>query len=191
MSNTIKGIFFILLIALVFINCDGRNSTKNALNESIEQFKTKYQIEKAYYIPKAYTETQVDTLLQNGINVKILTATNMSTNVKVSNRKNDVTYNTFYRDVESEVLVWFDNTLIFEKSINKAFIYTHNNSFEKELKNTILKGVWIDALKSSTGSKLYLDIQFCPVNTENCHTFNLVISKDVTYQLNSLKDYTL
>ena len=121
----------LLILAISFTSCDGKKTKKQALSESIEEFKKTVNFETNVYIPESYMEREVDTLLSNGYRVKIKSYSDMTNSVRFSKIKDTINYQTHYRNFKFEVNVTKDEKLIYtekfdKQKVNKAFNYDAN-----------------------------------------------------------------
>ncbi|MFC0605830.1 hypothetical protein [Winogradskyella pulchriflava] len=145
--------YFIGLLLLLFIasvSCEGRKSSSQALAEDVEEFIKNVTTEVDIYVPKDYTEREVDTLMNNGYSIKIKTYSDMENSVLFTKIKDTVNYQTYYRNFKFDILVKIDNKVIYDetfdkKRVNKALNlkpnYTSGSSLYNFDKLAVLKSI--------------------------------------------------
>lgn len=146
----------ILPIIIAFCSCESRQTKNNLLQKSISKYKNDFKlIEVKNYYPKAYNEIITDTLLSNGYRVKIKTFTDMNNAVSVVSKTSTIYQTDYYRQVTSEVVVFKNNKLIFNKSFNSNFLKQH--IFENKNSNNFINNyVYVDEAASINSNKLVL-----------------------------------
>lgn len=146
----------ILPIIIAFCSCESRQTKNDLLQKSISKYKNDFKlIEVKNYYPKAYNEIITDTLLSNGYRVKIKTFTDMNNAVSVVSKTSTIYQTDYYRQVTSEVVVFKNNKLIFNKSFNSNFLKQH--IFENKNSNNFINNyVYVDEAASINSNKLVL-----------------------------------
>ena len=183
MKNTI-GLLMLLVIG--FTSCEGRKTSKQALSESVTKFKSNNTIISENYVPKVYREVSTDTILSNGFRV----FTNINNNVINTIKKDSITEKILHRDIESLIIVEFENKVVFEKTISKQFIVNSLTNLKTNLTRSILKGTWINEDITTRDNSIHIDIQYCSVSNNECQNFNLIVDTSGSYNLNSTKENT-
>ncbi len=181
--RTIFGLLLILIIG--FTSCDGRITQNQALSESIEEFKKSASLEVNVYVPEAYLELEVDTLLSNGYSVKIKTYSDMSNSVLFTKIKDTINYQTHYRNFKFNISVSKDDKLIYKESFdkekaNKAFNYKASLVPGSNLYNfdklSVLKSIQVNDDPSYTNMVL-IDIIFAIPETDRYASHTLFINE--------------
>ncbi|WP_179018960.1 hypothetical protein [Winogradskyella forsetii] len=166
------GLLFLLTIA--FTSCEGRKTQRQALSESIEEFKKTVHFETNVYIPETYLEQDVDTLMSNGFRVKIKTYADMSNAVRFSKIKDTINYQTYYRNFKFDISVTKDDKVIYnesfnKKKVNKAFNYNGNLVSGSDLHHfdrlAVLKSIQVNDDPSYTNMVL-IDIMYAIPETD-------------------------
>ncbi len=182
--RTIFGLLLILIIG--FTSCDGRITQNQALSESIEEFKKSASLEVNVYVPEAYLELEVDTLLSNGYSVKIKTYSDMSNSVLFTKIKDTINYQTHYRNFKFNISVSKDDKLIYKESFdkekaNKAFNYKASLVPGSNLYNfdklSVLKSIQVNDDPSYTNMVL-IDIIFAIPETDRYASHTLFINEN-------------
>ncbi len=173
-----KLIPLLLLIAVLFIGCDGRSRAKQTNAEVLKEHNLLDSFsEHTKYVPMEYTEVVTDTILSNGFKVKVKTYSDMETNISKRFKKNAITHHVLYREIVSEVSVFKDGRLVFNETINDSFLKKHIPNI-KGLKESINKGVAINEEKSIETNNIHIAISNCkPDNTKNCPSYYIIIDE--------------
>ncbi|WP_178988759.1 hypothetical protein [Winogradskyella schleiferi] len=180
-----KHLLGLLLLLTAFTSCEGRKTQRQALSESIEEFKKAVNIETIVYIPETYIEQDVDTLMSNGFRVKIKTYADMSNAVRFSNIKDTINYQTYYRNFKFDINVTKDDKVIYNKSfnkkkVNKAFKYKGNLVSGSDLYNfdtlAVLKSIQVNDDPSYTNMVL-IDIMYAIPETDRFASHRLFIDE--------------
>jgi len=146
-------LIFLIIIAIGFTGCNNKKSKSQALSESVKEFKKTVNLETNVYIPEAYFEHEVDTLISNGYRVKIKTYTDMSNSVLFSKIKDTINYQTYYRNFKFDITVSKNEKVIYQENFNKekankAFNYNPNLVEGSDLYNfdklAILKSIQVN-----------------------------------------------
>lgn len=125
-----KGLIVLLLLIIGFTSCEGRRTPKQALSESIEEFRNTATVEVDVFIPDTYDEREVDTTLSNGYRIKIKTFVDKEHNVLFSKIKDTINYQTYYRNYKFTIDVFKNNKLIYSEEFNKPRVnkdFNYNN----------------------------------------------------------------
>ncbi|RCW92579.1 hypothetical protein [Winogradskyella arenosi] len=180
-----------ILIIFGTISCQGPKSKRQALSESITEFKNNVTLEKQVFIPKAYIEREVDTLLHNGYRVKIKTYADMSQSVLISKIKDTVNYQTHYRNFNFDIRVEKEGQLIYEEHFNKAKAnallgYRDNYAADSPFYNFhslgVLQSIQVDdepALKD----EVLIDVVYSIPETDRFAQHTLFINEDGNLQM--------
>ncbi len=100
----------------------------------------------------------------------------MAKAVKDVSVSHGITYNIHYREFETFLQFHKNNTLIFEKTIDKSFL---NQYLSEEIDNNyLLKGAWIDHSATTFSDKVVIDLKYCRINSDQCKLFVLKVSKE-------------
>ncbi|WP_353780036.1 hypothetical protein [Winogradskyella sp. 3972H.M.0a.05] len=185
-----KLILLIAIICVGFMSCQDRKTQSQALRESIEKFKAETTIEKVAYFPEAYSERVTDSILSNGIKVKVKEYTDMKDAVLNTFKEDIISYKYYYRNVLSEVTIRDkNNTLIFDKTINKNFVLNADESLEGFLANSVCMGLWLDQSKSDD-KNTYLLTSYCLPESDECLDYNIIIDSNTgKYRLIPLEEH--
>ncbi|WP_400079983.1 hypothetical protein [Winogradskyella sp. R77965] len=179
----------LLILGIATTSCEGRKSQNQALAESIEAFKEATIFEKVMYTPETYHEVVIDTLLSNGFRVKIKTYSDMNNSTLLEEFKKDTTiYKKFYREHLSDLEVYYNDSLVASKRINKS-LFTNQKDLDF-WKKAILGFVSINGLKSLK-NELALNIYYCVPETDICKDFLIIYDKKGKYTLEELEAYEL
>lgn len=179
-------VLIITLMLFVLQSCDGRKSQHEALQQSIAEFSNTRTIEKDIYIPETYHEIISDSTLSNGFKTKIKTFTRMDENLVITVRSNNLLKRSNYRIIDGHVEVRFNNTLVFDEMVTKAFITRNQKVNHRSLEGFILSGIWINQEKSLDDNLLSLDILYVHIKNNSQKTFNLQINSTGHYYLNAV-----
>lgn len=156
-----KYILLVLFIGVVaFSSCDGRQTKQEALKQSVTKFKNSIKTTQIIeYFPSEYAEVQTDTMLSNGYRVKIKNFTSMTASVLEKATSKNSNYKHYFRQIESEIIVYKNDKLIFSALMDEDFFsrYISNNiTFDAYLNS----GITINELKSLEENKLVLESSF-------------------------------
>ena len=157
----------LLLLAISFMNCDGRirkhRSSAEILTESnlINAFSNQPN-----FIPKQPVKIETDTILSNGFRIKLDYYSNK--NLKKANTEQTNHYN-----FEAILEVLFNDERINTTIINKHLFKDFESSsfFDK----AIMQFVWIDH-EASTGNSLYLKTSFRIPETDIFKDYAIIIN---------------
>ena len=152
-------------------------------------FKDKHASESVSYYPEDYLEIKKDTLLSNGLRIKLRTYSNMHKSITKTTVTDNINFITKYREFENYVVFEYDNKVVFERRIDKAFI--NNYTTEALDDDFLLIGAWINEEASMFSDRANIDLQYCNINSDNCKSYNLRISKYGTSEVVPLNDYIL
>ncbi|WP_439151168.1 hypothetical protein [Winogradskyella sp.] len=181
-----KHILYLFLISvLVFISCEGRKTSHEALLESIEAYDKEVVTEKIVFIPEYYSEREVDTLFQNGYSVQIKTYSDMANSILFTKIEDTINYQTYYRNFKFDIRIERDGKLIFEecfdkKKINLLFRYdtiTKSNIEDHEFdKIGILKSIEVND-DAPMADKLKIDVIYAIPETDRTSLHSIIIDK--------------
>lgn len=181
-----KVLGLLLLFAIGFTSCEGRKTSRQALSESIEEFKKNINFETSVYIPKTYLEHEVDTLMSNGYRVKIKTYSDMASSVLFTKIKDTINYQTYYRNFKFDISVTKDNKLIYserfdKQKVNKIFNYNANLVSGSPLYNfdklAVLKSIQVND-DPSYKNRVLIDILYAIPETDRFASHTLSINEN-------------
>jgi hypothetical protein len=181
-----KVLGLLLLFAIGFTSCEGRKTSRQALSESIEEFKKNINFETSVYIPETYLEHEVDTLMSNGYRVKIKTYSDMASSVLFTKIKDTINYQTHYRNFKFHISVTKDNKPIYsesfdKKKVNTTFNYNANLVSESPLYNfdklAVLKSIQVND-DPSYKNKVLIDILYAIPETDRIASHTLSINEN-------------
>lgn len=133
------------------------------------------------FIPEEYAEIVTDTTLSNGFRVHIKTFTDMDKSIVNTIKNNNILFKNYYREIVSEVIVYKNDKLIFNKKIDNRFLSTKGSQY---LNNEIV----VDELKSITTDKLYLVASQCIPESVHCPFYYIIIDKKGNYELKKIEN---
>ena len=133
-TSSLYAIFALIALA-VFTGCDGRQSSYQALKQDITDFKKEIKFEVTEYIPSAYFESRVDTILDSGYRLSIKTTADPSDEIVVTTIRDTINYQSHYKHFIFNVELYdSDKLLVSEK-------------FTKQRINALLKHSKLDLIK--------------------------------------------
>ncbi|TYB73167.1 hypothetical protein [Bizionia myxarmorum] len=139
------SLIILLVFAITFAACDGRDRLEKTPQEILKETKLLDSFStKTVFIPQTYTEIKTDTILNNGFRIKIKTYSDLENNLVDSIKIDSITTKTFYREFISEVTVFKDEKEIFNKTVDKSFFNTENESLNEDLKMMTLLSVAVE-----------------------------------------------
>ncbi|MGC6430629.1 MAG: hypothetical protein ACON5F_06285 [Jejuia sp.] len=136
-----KHIIFIVFIGIVaFTSCNNRTTKRDSLKQAVSKFKNTVEpIEFVEYFPNGYSEKQTDTILSNGITVRIKSYTDINKGVVLEKTKDSVSVvNEIHRKWISEIKIEKEGILIFSEIIDDAFFKKHMHLDSEKLSNCIV-----------------------------------------------------
>ena len=176
-------LLYLLLVAITFVSCDGRQRKHKTNTEVLVENKLLDSFsEKTSFFPETYAEVITDTILSNGYSVRIKTYTNMQNNVLKTFNKNTITYKHFYRTLVSEISVTKNNHIVFKKNIDTTY-FEQSSPNNKTYKNHITNSIYIDQLKSIESNKVVLVASLAVPNAKNEDLFNIVIDENGVFKI--------
>ena len=183
-----KHLYFILVItAIALMNCDGRKSQNEALNNSIEKFKVSFEpIEFDEYIPQKYSETIKDSVLSNGYNVSIKTYSDMNKSVEYSYTESTIDHKINYRNWISQVTIRKADKIVFNECIDTDFFLENGININQLTINLINTGVWVDEEESINKDGIYLLTEFLDVKEDNSLLYQIKIDEKGKYSFEKL-----
>lgn len=143
----VKNTFAIFLIVsiIILLSCSGKNGSHDFDGHGqidAHEINLSKTFKKLTYHPKEYVATETDTLMNNGFRVKIKYYSLMDHSIRKTNRLAINQESTvFYRQFQSDIMVYKDEQLIFQTTMNDK----GSAHFEKD----ILQFVYLDELVSS------------------------------------------
>ncbi|WP_053977697.1 hypothetical protein [Mangrovimonas xylaniphaga] len=162
------------LSAMVLTSCDGRQSSRESLQQSISEFNQKQTpLELISFYPKEYTEVETDTIMSNNLRVNIKNYSLMDQEViqhkKTIGNNKDIQY---HRAFESEIAVYNANQKIYTTTINAhQFQNKDNSSFWN---NATLEHVWVNH-ETSGLDWVNLEITFIDPQTHAYRVYEMTI----------------
>lgn len=169
-------ILLFVLIAISFTSCDGKKSKSESLKDAVKEFNdTIGPIEVIKYFPDTYAETITDTLLTNGFQIKIKAFTDMSSNYLNEFTEDSIIYKHYYRNYIADVIVYKNETEVFNKRINNSFFINYDESYSSLLEDKNLNGFWINEKNALSKDNIIIDFLFCKPETQSCIYFELYI----------------
>lgn len=174
---------FLSLLCLTIMNCEGRTTQRQALQEDIEEYNKNINVELHVYEPESYVEQQIDTLFHNGFRVKIKTYSDMQNDVLLTKIKDTINYQTHYRNYKFDILIEKDGKPIYADSFDKektskllwpeVHIRTHHIKDFKDL--GVLKSLTIDK-DSAIRNDIKIDIIYEIPGTNKRSQYALLIN---------------
>ncbi|RZN79672.1 MAG: hypothetical protein EVB11_12275 [Winogradskyella sp.] len=183
-----KNSFFLLLILVIgFTSCEGRKTQTKSLSESIASFKKNNTIEANEFIPESYFERSVDTILSNGFRVKLVTSTDMLNSVVLTKTKDNINYNSNYRNYNFNITIQKNGEKIYDENFNKLRVnnvlgYISNLDSELPIhdfdKLALLKSIRLNQELSIDHDSVYIDIAYAIPNEDYIDWHTLKIDED-------------
>jgi len=164
-----KKIIIILLIVNSFINCDGRERTKQIRKDSISKFKIETQkIDLEIYYPEHYVEIETDTIInpKTHVNIKNYTLMDISVLANETLSKDNTKITKYHRVFQSEITIFQKSKPVLKTILNaENFNYNTNDSFWN---NATLEHAWVNKTRST--SEL-VSIEFSFINPNNINHY--------------------
>ena len=165
------------LLAMVLTSCDGRQSSRESLQQSISKFnQTQTSLELISFYPEGYTEVETDTIMANNLRVNIKNYSLMNQEViqhtKTIGHNKDIQY---HRVFESEIVVYNENQKIYATSINASKF--HNKDNTPFWNNATLEHVWVNQ-ESSGPDWVNLEITFIDPQTQAYKVYEMTIDQN-------------
>lgn len=175
--------FFIFVITLIaFTSCDGKDRAYKTNKEVLQEHKLLDTFSKNIkYIPEAYQEVKVDTLLTNGFKVNITYFTDMEHNVTDTVKLDTITNINNYRDHKATVTVAYNNKEVFNKTYDKTLFAKNDKPSRSFLNTAILNGANVNQLDSINKDYTTIDFVFCKPETDDCLLFKLKVNQTGKY----------
>lgn len=161
---------FILVVASIYLS-SCKNDTKFFTHN--ENYPIEYIAE---VIPPFYLKVESDTILSNGLRVKIAyNAIKNKTVLKINQENPFKIKKTIYREFETKIQVFNGKEIIFDERITKDYFETNfkNKFWEK----AILQSVEIDQIAIQKTKKIVLSFLFYNPQSSNKKSYNLYIDK--------------
>lgn len=185
-----KQFILILIVFTALVSCDGRyhkhKTNKDVLRDSnlLDSFSQNIS-----YFPLKYTEKATDTILSNGLRIKIKHYSLDTTAVLNEFKIDTINYKHFFRRFAAEISIISKNgTSVFEKKVTKTTISLIDKNNEPFLKDAIMRFVEIDQINSLKESKVIVNIWFCKPKTNDCLFYKLIVTENGTYQIKKTND---
>ncbi|WP_100611657.1 hypothetical protein [Confluentibacter lentus] len=167
-------LYILIILVISFIGCDGKyrahRSNEDVLREAnlLESFS-----EQLKYIPEQPTEIVTDTLLSNGLNIKINYYSVENDPVSITKKsKNGTLTSTYHKNFEAQFHVHKNNKVIREAVIKKELF--HKNEDHPFWQNAIMQFVWVD-YSTMTEHSIQLNTSFHIPSTHNFKDFTITI----------------
>ncbi|WP_053993015.1 hypothetical protein [Mangrovimonas sp. TPBH4] len=165
------------ILGLILTSCDGRQSSRESLQQSISEFNQKQTpLELISFYPETYTEVETDTILSNNLRVNIKNYSLMNQEVlqhkKTLGNNKDIQ---FHRAFESEIVVYNANQKIFATTINADVFLKKDNSLFWN--NATLEHVWVNQ-ESSGADWVNLEITFIDPQTLSYRIYEMTIDNN-------------
>ncbi|WP_299116492.1 hypothetical protein [uncultured Winogradskyella sp.] len=182
-----NGLYFILILVIGFTSCEGRKTQSKSLSESISSFKKNNAIKINEFIPEAYFESRIDTILSNGFRVKIQASTDMTNQVAFTKTKDNIDYANNYRKFNFKVTIEKNGEKLFDESFNKQkvnniFGYLSDIDSEEPIHNfntlALLKSIQLNEELSTENDYIYIDIAYAIPNQDYIDWHTLKIDGD-------------
>lgn len=164
-------VFYVFLFTFTLLSCDGRYKLYKTNQEILKEHKLFESFsEQINYIPESYLETSNDTILSNGYKIKLKSFTDMDNSQLSYYTKDNIQYKNYYRNINTSITILKDNQEIFSKTVNKDTIIEFDESFNKSIKNKIIKGVWVDEYASLINNNVIIEMLFSEIgNNKSIH----------------------
>ncbi|WP_157957220.1 hypothetical protein [Winogradskyella tangerina] len=184
MSKISRILSFVFIVIIAFTSCEGRKTKAQALSEDIEEFRNSVTVEILVYEPESYVEREVDTLLHSGYRVKIKTFSDMENTVRVTQIKDTINYQTYYRNFKFLISVEKNGKTIYndqfdKKRVNKLFRF--ENPETSDLKDFdelgVLKSIEFNE-NYSTSESIEIDIMYAIPNTNKVTLHTMIINDE-------------
>lgn len=184
MSKISRTLSFVLIVIIAFTSCEGRKTKSQALSEDIEEFRKTVTVEIPVYEPESYMEREVDTLLHSGYRVKIKTFSDMENTVRVTQIKDTINYQTYYRNFKFLISVEKNGKTIYndqfdKKRVNKLFRFENPESSDLKDFNElgVLKSIEFNE-NYSTSESIEIDIMYAIPNTNKVTLHTIIINDE-------------
>lgn len=172
-----RFIFVLVVAALVFSSCNHKGSSREQLQNAIEDFSKKQStVENVTYFPEKYTEIQTDSLIANSFKVSIKNYSLMDKDIllKRSTKNNEIKLE-YHRIFESEIKIVHENKIIMETIINaQGFKEYSDDIFWND---ATLEHVWVNQQQSNK-NQLYLNVSFLNPKSKAYKLYGLVVFTD-------------
>lgn len=174
----------LLLVIMTLVACDGRHRKYKTNVEVLREHNMLDAfLEKAKFIPEQYTEITTDTILSNGINIKIQYHSVADKYILGVSQPSHDTTKIYYQNFEAQLKVSKDNTIILNKTIDKSYFFKQEDaSFWNA---AVMQFVWID-YSATTKNSVQLNTAFCIPDTDICKDFTLTIHENGTIKIREI-----
>ncbi|MDP5158669.1 MAG: hypothetical protein NWQ07_08850 [Flaviramulus sp.] len=186
--NSVLAIIF-FLSTLALISCNGNQNKRDLLKESVAKFKeSKKHITLVEYIPEVYSEVKKDTILSNGFTVCIKTYSIDEYSVTHEYKTDTLTnHMDIFKNWISEVTITKNGKLIFNETINNAFLLKNNIVNNEALIDAINLGTSLEQDKSFNQDYIYLYTGIVYPKEVNNIIFTLKIDDKGRYSFEELE----
>lgn len=181
------SLVILIVIALAFVSCDQRGSTREKLQNSIAEFSKKQTvIETATYFPERYTEVKTDSLIANTFKVSIKNYSLMDSEILVSQtRSQHEKISNYHREFVSDIKVFHHSKSIFNTTLSAV---QFKDNFDQTFWNTAtLEHVWVNQEQSNTKT-LHLNIAFKNIKQQTHKIYELVLNTEGKQQLHLIEE---
>lgn len=177
-------LLLLLFTVLIFASCDGKDRARTTLDEKIDNkdLPTSF-FEKTEYFPKEYFEIETDTILDNGIRVYVKNYLDENSTVLNKFTSDTISYNHYYRDTASEVVITKDDEIIYEQNFNKDFFIKNDITLKDYFRKANFNGIVLNQDKTTTHNSIFLEVFFCIPDSD--------ISLEYALKINNKGDYSL
>lgn len=178
-----KNVYFIIaIISVSFISCDGRLSKNQSLKEDIEEFSNRNSTALKFSIePEYYVEIITDTIIEDTFRAKIRNYSMMDSN-KLLKAKEE---NHFNRKFESEILLTYENKVIFSQTLSADTFKMNDKS--KFWYNASFEHAWVDQ-ELSSARNLVVKFSFIDPETDFFKLYQLVVGKNGKHRFELLEE---
>ncbi len=180
-------LLLVTLISIIHLSCDGRETKKENLERAVSEFNLKsIPLEIVTYAPEAYTEIVTDTIISNGINIRIKNYSLLDEHILVLEINDATSKKTKYQRVfVSEISM---------SNASKNIITTHISAKQFKMldvdpfwDHATLQHVWVNQ-ELSTISYIKLDISFINPKSSAYKLYRMSIDSDGQQTLNLIEE---
>lgn len=173
-----------LTIIIVLSSCDGRNKAFRTAADDLKDSKVLDSFsETTTYFPETYVEVVTDTLLNNGLQVKIKTYTDMEDIILNEFVADSIKYKHYYRNYTGEIHIAHNKTLVFDQKIDKSLFKALSPDFN--WKEAIMGQIVLDQ-ENTNAKQVFIDVFYCVAESENCKDYKLIINRDGELKIKDL-----
>ena len=184
MKNTL---LFFVLISIIVLSCDGRQTKKESLERAISEFNLKTKpIEIVSYYPETYTEIVTDTIISSKTKVTIKNYSVLDENILIPDLTDPPSRKIKYQRVfESDISISTASKAIFTAHISaKQFKIMDPDPFWDE---ATLQHAWVNQ-ELSTISDIVMDISFINPKNEAYKIYRMTVDSYGQQTFNLIED---